>query len=67
MDHRDPGNAGYAGVPAVFVTGDMVLLWLFLACGSPDDWAWSGTAAWVVGTLKAPSLQGHRLLQPQEQ
>ena len=33
MDHGDPGNASYAGV-LVAVTGDMVLLGLYLACGS---------------------------------
>ena len=62
MDHGDPGNASYAGVPAALVTGDMVLLGLFLACGSSASvriGRGGGTAIWVVGTLKAPSVQGH--------
>ena len=61
MDHRDPGNAGYAGALMSIVTGDMVLLGLFLVCGSSapvrtehED----GTAA--------PSVQGHRWLLLQE-
>ena len=31
LDHRDPGNAGYAGALVAIVTGDMVLSGLFLA------------------------------------
>ena len=57
----DSGNTGYTGVPATIVTGYMVLLGLFLVCGSSapvrtehED----GTAA--------PSVQGHRWLLLQE-
>ena len=63
MDHGDPGNAGYAGV-LVAVIGDLVLLGLYLACGSSSPVRIeykSGTAAWVVGTLAVPSVQGHGL------
>ena len=57
MDHRDPGNGGYAGALMSIVTGDMVLLGLFLVCGSsaPVRTEHEGTAA--------PSVQGHRWLQ----
>ena len=62
MDHRDPGNASYTGMPAVIVTGNMVLLGLFLACGRSAPVrieCEGGAAAWVAGTLAMPSLQGH--------
>ena len=62
MDHRHPGNAGYTGMPAVIVTGNMVLLVLFVACGSSAPVRIEregGAAAWVAGTLTMPSLQGH--------
>ena len=39
----------------------------FFACGSSDPVrveGEGGTAAWLVGTLAAPSVQGHGLLQP---
>ena len=38
LDHGDPGNAGYAGAPVAIVTGDMVLLGFFLACGCSAQW-----------------------------
>ena len=52
MDHRDPGNASYTGMPAVIVTGNMVLLGLFLACGRSAPVRIEregGAAAWVQG------------------
>ena len=60
----DSGNASYAGVLAAIVTGDTVLLELFIVCGSSalvriEHEA--GVAAWVVGTLVVPSVHGHRL------
>ena len=61
LDHGDPGNAGYAGV-LVAVIGDLVLLGLYLACGSSSPVRIeykSGTAAWVVGTLAVPRVQEH--------
>ena len=69
MDHRDPGNTGYAGALAAIITGYMALLGLFLACGSsaPARTEREGsTAVLVVGTLTVPSVQGHGLPQPQE-
>ena len=41
----------------------------FFACGSSAPKRVereSGTAAWLVGTLAAPSVQGHGLVLPQE-
>ena len=41
----------------------------FFVCGSSAPVrveCEGGTAAWVVGTLAVPSVQGHRLLLPQE-
>ena len=64
MDHRDPGNTGYAGALAAIITGYMALLGLFLACGSsaPARTEREGsTAVLVVGTLTVPSVQGHGL------
>ena len=34
LDHGDPGNASYIGLPVTIVTGDVVLLRIFLACHS---------------------------------
>ena len=48
----DSGNTGYTGVPATIVTGYMVLLGLFLVCGSSAPVRIKhegGAAAWVVG------------------
>ena len=49
-------------------TEDMVIE-LFLACGNsaPVRNEREGAAAWGSGTTAAPSVQGHQLLQPQEQ
>ena len=60
-DHRDPGNAGYAGALMSIVTGDMVLLERFLVCGisAPVRTEHEGGTA-------APSVQGHRPPQLQE-
>ena len=69
MDPGDPGNASYAGALAAIVTGDMVLLGLFLACGSSAPVMTEhegGAAAWVAGTLAALSVQGHGLPPPQD-
>ena len=69
MDHRDPGNAGYAGALMSIVTGDMVLLGLFLVCGSSAPVRIKhegGAAAWVVGIMAVPNVQGHQLPQLQE-
>ena len=44
-------------------------LGFFLACGSSSPVRTEceeGTAPWVLGTLVVPSVQGHRLPQPQE-
>ena len=65
----DSGNTGYTGVPATIVTGYMVLLGLFLACGSyapVRSECEGGAAVLVVGTLVVPSVQGHGLPQLQE-
>ena len=66
-DHGDPGNAGYKGA---VVTGDTVLLGLFLASGSSSAPVriqhGGGTAAGIVRTLGAPSVQGPQLSQPRE-
>ena len=62
MDHRDPGNAGYAGALMSIVTGDMVLLGLFLPCGSSASvriGRGGGIDTWAVGILEAPNVQGH--------
>ena len=65
-----PANTG---MPAAIVTGDVVLLRLFVACGSSapvriahesDAAVWGGGWGW--GTLEAPSVQRHRLPQPRE-
>ena len=69
MDHGDPGNARYTGVTAATVTGDVVILEIFLASGSsaPVRIEHGGdAAAWIAGTLAKPSVQGYRLPQPQE-
>jgi len=61
LDHGDPGNASYAGV-LVAVTGDMVLLGLYLACGSSAPVRIEhegGAAACVVATLAVPRVQEH--------
>ena len=65
----DSGNTGYTGVPATIVTGYMVLLGLFLVCGSSAPVRIKhegGAAAWVVGTMAVPNVQGHQLPQLQE-
>ena len=65
-DHGDPGNSGYKGA---VVTGDTVLLGLFLASGSSAPVRiqhGGGTAARIVRTLGAPSVQGPQLSQPRE-
>ena len=62
MDHGDAGNARYTGVGAATVTGDMVLLGLFVACGISAPVRIEherGAAGWVLGTLKVPRIQGH--------
>ena len=69
MDHGDPGSTSYAGAPEAIITGDMVLLGLFLACGSyapVRSECEGGAAVLVVGTLVVLSVQGHGLPQPQE-
>ena len=69
MDHGDAGNARYTGVRAATVTGDVVILEIFLASGSsaPVRIEHGGdAAAWIAGTLAKPSVQGYRLPQPQE-
>ena len=69
MDHGDAGNARYTGVTAATVTGDVVILEIFLASGSsaPVRIEHGGdAAAWIAGTLAKPSVQGYRLPQPQE-
>ena len=51
------------------VTGGMVLLWFFLASGSSAPGRTQhggGRAAWIMGTLGVPRVQGHQLPQPQE-
>ena len=65
----DSGNTGYTGVPVTIVTGYMVLLGLFLACGSSAAVRIKhegGAAAWVVEPLAVPNTQGHQLPQLQE-
>ena len=70
LDHREPGNAGYTGMLLVsIVTGGMVLLGFFLASGSSALVRikhGGSTAAWIVGSLAAPSVQEHRLPKLQE-
>ena len=69
FDHGDPGNAGYARVLVAIVTGDMVLLGVFIVCDSSAPMKIeheAGLAAWVMGTLVVPTVHGHRLPQPQE-
>ena len=61
MDHGDPGNAGYAGA-LVAVTGDMMLLGLYLACGNSAlvrIGHEGDAAARVMGTLAVLSVQEH--------
>ena len=58
LDHR---NTGYAGALMSIVTGDMVLLGLFLVCGSSAP-----VRTEHEGGTAAPSVQGHRLPQLQE-
>ena len=51
------------------VTGGMVLLAFFLASGSfaiVRIKHGGSTAAWIMGSLAAPSVQGHQLLELQE-
>ena len=65
----DSGNTSYTGVPVTIVTGYMVPLGLFLACGSSAAVRIKhegGAAAWVVGSLAVPNVQGHQLPQLQE-
>ena len=69
FDHRDPGNARFARVPAAIVIGSMTLLGFFLASGSSAPVRTEhgdGIAPRIVGTLGVPSVQGNQLLQPQE-
>ena len=62
MDLGDLGNAKYTGELVAIVTVDMVILGLFLTSRSfaPVRNQRGGcTAIWIVGTLAAPSVQGH--------
>ena len=61
LDHGDPGRTMYLGEPATVCIGDMVLLRFFLASGSSASVRiehGDGAAAWIAGTLVAPSMQG---------
>lgn len=69
LDHRYPGKAGYARVPAAIVTGDMALLEFFIDSGnsvSGRTELGGGTPPWIMGTLAVPIVQGHQLPQPQD-
>ena len=53
----------------LIVPGDLVLTVLLLSCSSSAPVRMdheAGTAAWVMGTLAAPSVQRHGLPQPLE-
>ena len=62
LDCKDPGSARYTGELVAMGAGDMLLSgWFFLASGSSGPVRiehGGGTAAWITGTLVAPSVQG---------
>ena len=66
LDHGDPGSARYSGGPVAIVTRYGALIGLFLASGcfaSVRIEHGGGAAAWITGTLVAPSVQDDNSLR----
>ena len=61
MNHRDLGSPRYAGETAATGAGDMALVGFFLVSCSlapVGTWREGDVAAWIVGNLVVPGVQG---------
>ena len=66
MGHRDPGYTVYGR--GTIGAGDVLLGFSLVSGGSftVRNEHGSGTAAWITGSLVAPSVQTHGLPQPKD-